>query len=466
MIQPERISGNAAGSDREKGDHVLYWMQDAVRTGYNHALEYAIEAANNLGKPLLVLFALTDRFPEATLRHYTFLAEGLIETARLLDQRGIRLQVVVGDPETTVPAAAEDACLLVTDFGYQTIQREWRAVVWGRISCPKVSVETGCIVPVAVASPKAEWSAGTFRPKITRQLPAYLVSLTPRSLRLSSLGWDDGGIPLKHVPDLLSRISPDQHVRPASLIGGEMAARSHLSWFLDQRLHRYDDARNDPTARATSRLSAYLHFGQISPLFAAREVMAAKSPGTQAFLEQLIIRRELATNFVFYTPGYDRYDSAVPDWAQRSLARHQTDTRPYTYSRHELEAGRTDDPYWNAMQTELVLTGYLHGYLRMYWGKKILEWSETPEEAFRMALYLNNRYELDGRDPNGYAGVAWCFGRHDRPWKERPVFGTIRYMNAAGLRRKFRIEAYRERIEQMAAEVQDGEPGLSDEAGI
>ncbi len=455
MIHPDRISGDSSGAAEAGGDHVLYWMQDAVRSTDNHALEYAIQRANDLKKPLRVVFSLHDRYPDATLRHYSFLADGLVDTAGCLEARGIRMQVLIGEPQQTIPDESGDAALLVCDGGPLQVQRAWKEAVKERVSCPVVGVETGTIVPVRTASPRAEWSAGTFRPKITRHLSSFLTPLSPRSLNHPSLGWDDGGIPLKDPRELLSRISPDPAVPPVGRTGGETAAERQFSWFLQERFSRYHDSRNDPTARATSQMSAYLHFGQISPLTLALRVLAVQIPGSADVIEQMVVRRELAVNFVWYTPGCDQYLSAVPEWARKSLSRHQSDSREYLYSRAELEAGRTHDPYWNAMQTELVLTGSLHGYLRMYWGKKILEWSPTPEEAFSTALYLNNRYQLDGRDPNGYAGVAWCFGRHDRPWKERPVFGMIRYMNAAGLKRKFRIEAYRERIELMAARQKD-----------
>lgn len=455
MIQPERVHGSCEGAEKQAGDHVLYWMQDSVRTEGNHALEYAIEAANSLQKPLIVHFSLSDAYPGANLRHYIFLAEGLIQVRDLLADRGIRLQVSVGDPVRTIPPAAEDACLLVADVNHLRLNRQWREEVFEQVSSPTVAVETGLVVPAGLASSRMEWAARTFRPRITEHLPRFLVPLQPRTPRFSSLGWDDGGTPLRDSVDLISQISPDMRVKPVSVKGGQTFAQAQLCWFIRERLHRYGTDSNDPTARATSRLSPYLHFGQISPLTVALAALAAKSPGTHDFFEQLVIRRELAHNFVLYNPGYDQYDSAVPDWAKKSLDLHRHDTREYVYSADELDCGRTHDPYWNAMQTEMRLTGYLHGYLRMYWGKKILEWSETPEDAFHTALCLNNRYELDGRDPNGYTGVAWCFGRHDRPWKERPIFGMIRYMNDAGLKRKFRIEAYRERIELMAAEMQD-----------
>ncbi len=451
MIQQERIHGLQDSKFLQKGDHVLYWMQDAVRTEYNHALEYAIDRANAEKKPLLVIFVLTSLFPEANLRHYSFLLDGLVEVEQQLASRGIRLQVFSGDPATIVPDIAQSACILITDHGYLRIQKQWRETVWERVSCPIMSIETGVIVPVRLASPKMEWSAGTFRPKISRLLPEFLHPLHPRTLLRSSLGWSGGSVSLQDVDSLLSSLPFDQTVPPVSLKGGTETAKIQLSWFLKERLSWYDEDRNDPNARATSRLSSYLHFGQISPLQVALAAKKTKSPGMAPFLEQLIVRRELSSNFLEYNPGYDDFHSALPEWAKRTLEVHAGDTRPYMYTLEEFEQAHTHDPYWNAMQTEMVLTGYLHGYLRMYWGKKILEWAETPEKGYKIALYLNNRYQLDGRDANGYTGVAWCFGRHDRPWKERPIFGMVRYMNDTGLKRKFRIEAYRERIALLAS---------------
>jgi deoxyribodipyrimidine photo-lyase len=194
-------------------------------------------------------------------------------------------------------------------------------------------------------------------------------------------------------------------------------------------------------------MSPYLHFGQISPLFIALKVKETRSPGVEAFLEELIVRRELSMNFVFYNEKYDSFEG-LPEWAKKALKTHQRDKRQYLYSLEEFENAKTHDPYWNAAQREMVVKGKMHGYMRMYWGKKILEWAKTPEEAFRTALYLNNKYELDGRDPNGFTGVAWCFGKHDRPWGERPIFGNVRYMNDKGLKRKFDADEYVKMISQ------------------
>ncbi|MDD1729478.1 MAG: deoxyribodipyrimidine photo-lyase [Methanospirillum sp.] len=459
MIQAERVHGSDAGYERQHGAYVLYWMQNAVRTDYNHALEYAIESANHLRKPLLVIFILTDTFPDATFRHYKFLVEGLLDVSHSLAERNIRLQVLLGDPGILVPSMAEDACLLITDYGYLRIQHQWCSKVKETVSCPFIMVESGVIVPVATASPKMEWSAGTFRPKITNQFSRFMVDLTPRTLRNSSLGWDEGAHPHINPDALLSHLEIDRSDLPVPIRGGEHAARVQLSWFVENRLANYDQSRNDPTARATSRLSAYLHFGMISPLRVAQTVNAVQDLSTTEFLEQLMVRRELAFNYVHYNQEYDQYQSAIPEWAFRTLDTHCNDQREYSYTCEELDRAKTHDPYWNAMQTELTLTGYLHGYFRMYWGKKILEWSEQPGDAYQTALLLNNRYLLDGRDPNGFAGIAWCFGRHDRPWKERPVFGTIRYMNAAGLKRKFKVDAYVAMVSMMSARVTDEHQG-------
>jgi deoxyribodipyrimidine photo-lyase len=248
-------------------------------------------------------------------------------------------------------------------------------------------------------------------------------------------------------PDqVISEMDIDRSVSPVeSFRGGMAAAKKRLVEFIDGKMDRYDSLKNDPGEDVLSNLSPYLHFGQISPLYITLEVLKHPGPGSDAFLEELIVRRELSMNFTNYNRNYESF-AGLPDWAKRTLTEHAHDPREYLYSLEELEEARTHDPYWNAAQTETVTTGKMHGYMRMYWGKKILEWTASPEEAFSRALYLNNKYELDGRDPNGFAGVAWCFGKHDRSWARRPVFGNVRYMNAEGLKRKFNIEKYANNI--------------------
>jgi deoxyribodipyrimidine photo-lyase len=234
--------------------------------------------------------------------------------------------------------------------------------------------------------------------------------------------------------------------RVTSFTGGTAEAKKRLAEFVRQKLSLYPEMRNDPNRDAVSHMSPYLHFGQVSPLYVALEVMKAKNKAADAYLEELIVRRELSMNFVYYNGHYDQF-AGLPSWAQITLKEHQKDRRERGYSLPELEEGRTGDPYWNAAQREMVLTGKMHNYMRMYWGKRIIEWTKAPEEAFRIALYLNNKYEIDGRDANGFTGVAWCFGKHDRAWPTHNVFGKVRIMMPSGLKRKFDADAYARKYE-------------------
>jgi deoxyribodipyrimidine photo-lyase len=426
-------------------------MQAAQREGANHALEYAIGAANELRKPLVVLFALTERYPGANERHYAFMLEGLRETrARLLD-RGIPMLVRRGEPDEEVLALGRRAALVVVDDGYVRVERRWRASAAARLDCPLVEVATNVVVPVWTASAKEEYAAATLRPKIHRLLDAFLEPPRRTPLRTRSAGPDVDPWDIDDTDAALARLDLDRSVgRVASLRGGPGEAEKKLWTFVERKLASYAVDRNDPAVEGTSGLSPYLHFGQISPLAVALAVKAGPAYGQAAFLEELIVRRELAFNFVRYNRAYDRF-SGLPAWCRATLLERAADRRPYRYSREELERAATHDRYWNAAQMEMVLTGKMHGYMRMYWGKKILEWSASPERAFRTALALNNAYEVDGRDPNGFAGVAWTFGKHDRPWGRRPVFGTVRYMNEAGLKRKFDADAYVRKVERLAS---------------
>jgi deoxyribodipyrimidine photo-lyase len=313
-----------------------------------------------------------------------------------------------------------------------------------------VRVESDVIVPVTTASLKEEYSAATLRRKITALFKDYLVPLHSSTPEHSSLGFRYPSFPLQELPRAVSILKIPRRVTPSSYYrGGTEAAKQHLENFLDHKIRYFHQLRNDPAQEYGSNLSPYLHFGQVSPLFIALAAMGHDTEGTDVFLEELIIRRELAINFVYYNPAYMSFE-CLPAWVKGTLAKHRADPREYVYSLEEFEHATTHDPYWNAAQVEMIHTGKMHGYMRMYWGKKILEWSRTPEEAYETALYLNNTYELDGRDPNGFAGVAWCFGKHDRPWAERPIFGNVRYMNANGLKRKFDIEAYVAKIKNLA----------------
>jgi deoxyribodipyrimidine photo-lyase len=445
MIEDARVRRlNRHGA--RSGGYVLYWMQASQRAEYNHALEYAAREANAAGKPLVAFFGLTRRFPEANRRHYHFMLEGLAYTQAALRARGIALVVHRVSPEIGAVRMARQASMVVTDRGYLRIQRQWREHVAGRIACPLVQVETDVVVPVEEASAREEYSAATLRPKIMSRLTNYLRPVGRTGLRKDSLGPDFGSVSIEDVARVVSALRVDRSVEPVTeLRGGTGEARRHLRAFVEKRLDGFAELRSDPARSYLSNLSPYLHFGQISPVYAAMRVLEARSPSGAAFIEEMVVRRELSMNFALYNPMYDAF-AGLPAWAKATLAEHKRDPRKYEYSETELEEARTHDPYWNAAQDEMRLTGKMHGYMRMYWGKKILEWSPTPERAYKTAIDLNNKYELDGRDPNSYAGVAWCFGKHDRPWPGRKIFGTVRYMVASGLERKFDMEAYLARV--------------------
>ena len=448
MIHPERVQPLNDKPPR-RGRYVLYWMQRAQRAECNHALEYAIRQANELSPPLVVGFGLTPRFPEANRRHYAFMLQGLNEVRTALERRGVQLVVRRRAPDQAAIELAGDASLAVADRGYLRVMKAWRDAVARRCACRVVEVETDVVVPVEVASRKQEFAARTIRPRIHWQLDRYLVPLKRTRVRHDSLGLRLDGIDTADVDAVLSALRINRSVAPVrTFTGGTSHAKRKLRRFIRDKLDRYDADSNDPVLDGVSHMSPYLHFGQVSPMYVALQVRSAtgvRKESIDAYLEQLIVRRELAINYVHFNGRYDTY-AALPEWARRTLAEHRRDNRDYMYTLSDWESARTHDPYWNAAQLEIVRTGRMHNYMRMYWGKKVIEWSATPAEAFRTLLYLNNTYELDGRDPNGFVGVAWCFGLHDRPWQERPVFGKVRYMNAAGLERKFDIDAYVRRV--------------------
>ena len=459
MIQRERVKALNA-KPVAKGAYVLYWAQASVRSAYNHALEYAIREANDLHQPVVAYFGLTEEFPEANARHYHFLLEGLREARSALRQRGISLVVRKESPPLGVIEIARDASLVVVDRGYLPILKDWREQVARGAGCCVIQVESDAVVPIEEASPKEEYSAATIRPKIQRKLDDYLQPLEETAVGVDSLGLEFESLDIADLSLVVSKLDVDRSVSAApGLVGGTTEAKQRLEHFISDKLDLYDELRNDPTESYLSGMSPYLHFGQISPLYIALQVMATDSPGKDAYLEELLVRRELSMNFVHYNDQY-RTLEGLPDWCRKTLAEHERDPRDYLYGLEEFEGGATHDPYWNAAQKEMVVSGKMHGYMRMYWGKKILEWSESPQEALRIALYLNNKYELDGRDPNGFTGVAWCLGKHDRPWGERPVFGKVRYMSANGLRRKFDADGYVRQVEAMVR----GEQGVPSRA--
>lgn len=428
---------------------MLYWMQASQRTQYNHALEYAIHQSNKLKKPLIVYFGLTESFPDANQRHYFFLLEGLKEVEESLNDMNIQFVVLKRSPEIGAVEMAENSSMVVTDRGYLDIQRKWRNHVADKIKCSLIQVESDVVVPLETASYKEEYSAATFRKKIKNYMNYFLVPLKREESLIHEKDLEFPSFPIKNIKKTLSKLKIDKSVVEVnSLHGGTSHALKHLDNFLRNKLDGFSQYRNDPTLDYYSNMSPYLHFGQISPLYITLMVKNTNSPSEKAYLEELIVRRELSMNFVFYNPNYNNFN-CLPHWAKKTLIEHEKDKREYLYSVNALESADTHDPYWNAAQQEMLHTGKMHGYMRMYWGKKILEWVKSPIEAFNIAIYLNNKYEIDGRDANGFTGVAWCLGKHDRAWRERKILGKVRYMNANGLRRKFKIDHYVERVNQI-----------------
>ena len=422
---------------------VVYWVSRDQRCSDNWALLFAQSLALSNNKPLAVVFNLVDNFLEATIRQYGFMLKGLEQLEKDLARHNIPLFVLTGKPEVNIPEFVKKFNIhsLVTDFDPLRIKRIWKRDVAKKISVPFYEVDAHNIVPCLYVSNKQEFGAYTIRPKIHKQLAQFLdefpeLKKMKKSEAVSSdkTNWSALNASLKINMD----VKEQDAFKP-----GEYAAHKILNGFFTNRLADYDK-RNDPNAGAVSNLSPYLHFGQIS---AQRIVIETQKHGknseaVKSFLEELIIRRELSDNFCYYQKYYDTFEG-FPEWAKATLNDHKKDKREFVYSLKEFENSKTHDELWNAAQNEMVIKGKMHGYMRMYWAKKILEWSKSPEEAMKTAIYLNDKYELDGRDPNGYAGIAWSIGGvHDRAWKDRPVFGKIRYMNFNGCLRKFDVYSY------------------------
>ena len=450
QIREERVR-DLNEEDVRDGDYVQYWMQSSQRAEQNHALEYAVKRANDLGQRLLVVFGLTDDYPEANLRHYAFMLEGLEDAQEALARRGIKMVVRRGSPDEVAIDAAKDASLVVTDRGYLRPQRRWRERVAREAGCLVTQVESDVVVPVELASGKQEHAARTLRPKIAEYLQDFLVELTPTKVEKQSTNLPAEGLDLSNIDEVLDGMDLDRSVGALGHLykGGTSEAKRLFRRFLKNRFDGYVEHRNQPQTDDVSHMSKYLHFGHISPIWLALEARQSKTSNDniESFVEELVVRRELSMNFVFYNEDYDSF-SNIPGWAKETLREHKSDEREHVYTRKQLENAETHDEYWNAAMQEMVHTGYMHNYMRMYWGKKILEWSNTPEHAYRTTLCLNNKYFLDGRDPNSYANVAWVFGQHDRGWTERQVFGKVRYMSAGGLKRKTKPDQYVEKVEK------------------
>ncbi len=463
------------------GRYVLYWLTWARRSRYSYGLQRARDRARELGRPLLILEALRCGYPHASDRLHAFILQGMADTAAAFREAPVRLlQYVEPEPGAgrglLAALAAEAACVVCDWYPAFFLPRMLSAAA-GRLPVLVEAVDSCGLLPLAAAGREFA-RAHDFRRFLQRELPAHLAE-PPEPEPLAGAGlpappalprgvgrrWPAAGAALLRArPAALARLPIDHGVPPAPLPGGERAAGKRLAEFVAGGLAAYAEQANQPLPGATSGLSPYLHFGQLSPFEVftavaraegwAPHLLSAKAdgrragwwgmgPGSEAFLDQLVTWRELGYGFCHHRPRDHADFEALPQWARATLAEHAGDPRPHLYSPAELEAGRARDPVWNAAQNQLRSQGTVAGYLRMLWGKKILEWSPGPREALAVMLRLNDRYALDGRDPNSISGITWCLGRFDRPFgPERPVFGKVRYMSSENTRRKLRLRDY------------------------
>ncbi len=444
LASDPRVTVRRSGPPSPNGTCVVYWMQRAQRGLDNPALDVAVEAANALGKPVVVFFAPVPYYPHANLRHYRFLNEGIPDIAEALERRNIGFILRRFPEHSLIKFCTEvNAALVIGDENPMRELDSWRRKAATKLVLPLWTVDADVIVPSYLLQ-KEQYAAHIIRPRLQALLGRFLVASPTVKAKVA---W--------HQPaeiqsldtgfDITQNWPLDTSVGPVSgFRGGTKEALRLLDNFLKNGLQSYATLRNKPELSGTSRLSPYLHFGHISPITVALAVEKADAPkeDKEAFLNQIITWRELAVNLVRFNPNYDNFECGEP-WAHRTLAAHANDDRPVLYSEQQLEHAETHDELWNAAQSQMTNTGWMHNYLRMYWAKKILEWSPSAAQAYQIAVQLNDKYELDGRDPNGYAGIAWSIvGKFDRPWFDRPIFGLIRYMSGASTGKKFNSKKY------------------------
>ncbi len=448
-VMGERVRALNQQPIREGGRYVLYWCRWNRRVASNYALLYAAEMANHMNLPLVCLERLSCAYPTASDRFHTFVLEGVPEMQARLHKLGAGYIFQLPRRKTT-----SDARLRTVIQGAAAVVTDECLRATPRLDVQLHAVDASCIVPLSKI-PQRSYAAYSIRPKIHRLLPEFLRPVPGVELRLpcrETFGDLHTEVTAGNLAELVASCEIDHGIRPSTTFrGGRKAAERTLRRFLEDRLRRYARDKNEPSAHATSDLSPYLHYGYISSLevaLAVREHAREHKLIADEFLEELIVRRELAFNFTRYADRHDTLD-ALPDWAQKTIAAHRNDTRDPLYSRQQFEAAATHDDLWNATQKELCLRGKIHGYYRMFWGKKIVEWSVSASEALATMLYLHDRYALDGDDPNTYTNILWCFGLHDRPWPERPIYGTIRSMVRSGMERKTNVDAYIREIEYL-----------------
>ena len=438
--------------DSSEDCKVVYWMSRDQRVYDNWALIHSIKLAKQRKSKFAVIFCLVKEFLNSEPRNFKFMLSGLKELSELLKNLNIPFILLEGKPEEEIPEFVKqnNVGILITDFDPLKIKREWKIEISSLIDIPFIEVDAHNIVPCRIASAKQEFGAYTFRPKINKLLLQFLTDFP----QISKFDYNDAEfLDTRTDSNIFDKLlSNNKSVLFNWIVPGEAAAHFSLQSFINNKLDLYSENKNNPSMDGVSNLSPYLHFGNLSAQRVALEVSKAlcKEDSKKSFLEELIVRRELSDNFCFYNNNYDNFDG-FPSWAKDTLNKHRKDKREYIYSIEELNEAKTHDDLWNTAQKELLYTGKIHGYMRMYWAKKILEWSDTPEKAIENAIYLNDCYELDGRDANGYTGVAWSIGGvHDRAWAERNIFGKIRYMSYNRQIKKINLKAYKDKITNLS----------------
>ncbi|MGL5126586.1 MAG: deoxyribodipyrimidine photo-lyase [Fusobacteriaceae bacterium] len=458
MVDRERIRKSETAPNIE-GDYIAYWVQSSPRIEYNHTLEYAKEMCEKYNKPIFIFSILNPDYPDARKRAYEFFLGGLKDFKESLKNINLDYSIFLGNPEDIAVELSKNAVLMVTDKGYLNYNIELNQNVKIKAHTNFVEIESNLVVPVEEASDHEEYGAYTIRKKIQSKISKFVKDPRDEFLEknhiLSSYNKNYRKIKLEEFDlensnmykNFINSIEDDNYY-PLEIIPGESVAKNILDIFIKEKLHLYSAFSNHPFENVHSGLSPYLHYGQISPVYIFQKInevadkfkSVEEKESLEGFLEELIVRRELAFNFCYFNKEYNNFNKILHDWVYKTLEDHEADTRKYIYNLKDLENWKTHDNYWNEVQKELVTKGTMNSYMRMYWGKKILEWSENAETAFNTAIYLNNRYFLDGRDPNSFTGVAWCFGKHDRPWGEREIFGKVRYMNETGIIRKSKLK--------------------------
>jgi len=445
FIRKERISIKRKAEFNKNGEYVLYIMEMSQRANQNFALETAIYYANLLKKPLIVYFNLNSFSKRLNLRHYVFMLEGIIKLKKVLTQRGIKIIIRNSEFFEKDVKLVNRAVLVIVDRGYLKYQKIWRQNLARIINIPMIEIEGDVICPIETVSNKKESNARTLRPKIMKLLPYFLEIVPQLDLKVCSHNIEISSWEEENIYKYLEKLSIDKSVFPVEYFkGGEDEALKRLEIFIKEKLHLYAKYRVDPGFNVTSELSPYLRFGQISPIQILLKILKEtplEDENVKSFFNELVVWRELARNYVWYNSLYDQYEG-LPLWARKTLEDHINDPREYLYEIFQFEKGETDDPYWNAAQKELLKKGKIHNYIRMYWCKKLIEWTKNPKKAFEIACYLNNKYALDGEDPNSYSGISWCFGTFDHPFLERPIYGKIRKMTKTSLTSKLYFKEY------------------------